>query len=257
MAAWMTLAIGSIPQQDVFQRVTSAKDEKTAVRGCLIGAVVYFSFAFVPIFIAYAALVIDPGYAKLFAGEDAREIQRILPNLILEKTPLWAQVLFFGALLSAILSTASGALLAPTSLFTENVIRPFTRHMGDRQFLLLLRVVLVNFTLAALIFAINSKSTMYEMVQNAYKVTLVSCVVPLVAGLYWKRANIPGAALAVAFGLLSWGTAEFVAADATVPPQLVGLGFSILGMLLGSFVPRPAREHAVAHGHAAAHEPRR
>jgi SSS family transporter len=257
LAAWMTLAIGSIPQQDVFQRVTSAKDEKTAVRGCLIGGVVYFSFAFVPIFIAYAALQIDPGYAKLFASEDAREIQRILPNLILERTPLWAQVLFFGALLSAILSTASGALLAPTSLFTENVIRPFTRRMGDRQFLLLLRVVLVTFTLAALIFAVNSKSTMYEMVQSAYKVTLVSCVAPLVAGLYWKRANVVGAALAVAFGLLSWGAAEFVAADATVPPQLVGLGFSILGMLLGSLVPRPAREHAETHGHAAAHGPHR
>jgi len=257
MAAWMTLAIGSIPQQDVFQRVTSAKNESTAVRGCLIGGVVYFSFAFVPIFIAYAALLIDPGYAKLFASEDAREIQRILPNLILERTPLWAQVLFFGALLSAILSTASGALLAPTSLFTENVIRPFTRHMGDRQFLLLLRVVLVTFTLAALIFAINSKSTMYEMVQNAYKVTLVSCVVPLVAGLYWKRANVTGAALAVAFGLVSWGTAEFVAADATVPPQLVGLGFSVLGMLLGAFVPRPARQHAAPHEHAAAREPHR
>ena len=62
LAAWMTLAIGSIPQQDVFQRVTSAKDETTAVRGTLIGAAVYFCFAFVPIFIAYSALVIDPGY---------------------------------------------------------------------------------------------------------------------------------------------------------------------------------------------------
>ena len=85
LAAWMTLAIGSIPQQDVFQRVTSAKDENTAVRGTLIGAAVYFCFAFVPIFIAYAALVIDPGYAKLFAAEDAREIQRILPDLILDQ----------------------------------------------------------------------------------------------------------------------------------------------------------------------------
>ncbi|MGH8705570.1 MAG: sodium:solute symporter family protein [Burkholderiales bacterium] len=247
LAAWMTLAIGSIPQQDVFQRVTSAKDEKTAVRGCLIGGLVYFSFAFVPIFIAYAALVIDPGYAKLFAGEDAREIQRILPNLILERTPLWAQGLFFGALLSAILSTASGALLAPTSLFTENVIRPFAREMGDRQFLLLLRVVLVTFTLAALLFALNSKSTMYEMVQNAYKVTLVSCVTPLVAGLYWKRAGALGAALSVAFGLLAWLAAEALAADATVPPQLVGLAFSILGMVLGSLVPRPAAGAAAGH----------
>jgi SSS family solute:Na+ symporter len=244
LAAWMTLAIGSIPQQDVFQRVTSAKDEKTAIRGCLIGGAVYFSFAFVPMFIAYAALVIEPEYAKLFAGEDAREIQRILPNLILERTPLWAQVVFFGALLSAILSTASGALLAPTSLFTENVIRPFAPRMGDRQFLLLLRVVLVVFSLAALLFAINSKSTMYEMVQSAYKVTLVSCVVPLAAGIYWARANSAGAVLSVGLGLVSWLIAEATAADATVPPQLVGLAFSALGMVLGSFL--PARSGAAA-----------
>jgi solute:Na+ symporter, SSS family len=247
LAAWMTLAIGSIPQQDVFQRVTSAKDEKTAVRGTLIGGAVYFCFAFVPIFIAYSALVIDPGYEKLFASEDAREIQRILPDLILNKTPMWAQVLFFGALLSAILSTASGAIIAPTSLFTENVIRPFVRHMSDRQFMLLLRVILVTFSLGALLFALNSKSTMYEMVQNAYKVTLVSCIVPLAAGVFWKRANVPGAMLSVVFGLASWTIAEWVAADATIPPQLVGLGFSIVGMVLGSLVPRPAPSPAIHH----------
>jgi SSS family transporter len=249
VAAWMTLAIGSIPQQDVFQRVTSAKDEKTAVRGCLIGGGVYFVFAFVPIFIAYAALVIDPGYAKLFANEDAREIQRILPNLILERTPLWAQVLFFGALLSAILSTASGALMAPTALFTENVIRPFAPKLGDRQFLLLLRVVLVLFTLAALLFALNSRSTMYEMVQNAYKVTLVSCIVPLATGIYWRRATNTGAMLSVVFGLASWGIAEMIAADATVPPQLIGLAFSAFGMVLGSLLPLPAPQAHHDHQH--------
>jgi solute:Na+ symporter, SSS family len=246
-AAWATLAIGSIPQQDVFQRVTSAKDERTAVMGSMFGGLAYFCFAFVPMFIAYAALVIDPGFAKLFSNEDAREIQRILPSLILERTPMWAQVLFFGALLSAILSTASGALLAPTALFTENVIRPFAPHLGDKQFLLLLRTVLVVFTLAALLFALNSKSTMYEMVQNAYKVTLVSCIVPLAAGIYWKRANNAGAMLSVLFGLASWTIAELTAPEATVPPQFVGLAFSLLGMVLGSYVPRPVS--APAHRH--------
>jgi Na+/proline symporter len=234
----MTLAIGSIPQQDVFQRVTSAKDERTAIRGSFLGGVLYFCFAFVPMFIAYSALLIDPGYARLFANDDAREIQRILPNLILERTPMWAQVLFFGALLSAILSTASGALLAPTALFTENVIRPFAPRLGDKQFLLLLRSVLVLFTVAALLFALNSKSTMYEMVQNAYKVTLVSCVVPLAFGIYWKRANTPGAILSVGLGLVSWGIAELRAPEGTIPPQLIGLAFSLVGMFLGSLVPR-------------------
>jgi len=45
--------------------------------------------------------------------------------------------------------------------------------------------------------------------------------------------------LSVVFGLVSWGIAEMVATEATVvPPQLVGLAFSILGMVLGSLAPR-------------------
>ena len=253
LAAWMTLAIGSIPQQDVFQRVTSAKDEKTAVRGCLIGGGVYFCFAFVPIFIAYAALLIDPGYAKLFASEDAREIQRILPSLILERMPMWAQIVFFGALLSAILSTASGALLAPTSLFTENVIRPFAGRMSDRQFLLLLRVTLVTFSLAALLFALNSKSTMYEMVQDAYKVTLVSAFVPLAAGIFWKRATAAGAMTSIALGLGAWLLMEAFGRASIWPAQLVGLASAVAGMVAGSLASPAAHathERATGRPHA-------
>ena len=254
LAAFVTLAIGSIPQQDVFQRVTSAKDEKTAVRGTLLGGAVYFCFAFIPIFIVYAGLSIDPALLGLLSAEDARDTQRVLPELILNSTPAWAQVLFFGALLSAILSTASGALLAPTSLFTENVVRPLAPRMGDRQFLLLLRVVLVAFSLAALLFALNSKSTMYDMVQNAYKVTLVSCVVPLVAGIYWKRASNAGAILSVVLGLGTWLAAEAIAADATLPPQLAGLIASLFGMLMGSLLSRVPAQHHVVH---AAHRGKR
>ncbi len=236
--AFFAFAFGSIPQQDVFQRMTSAKDEKTAVRGTIIGGLIYFCFAFVPMFIAYAALVADPAMAKLFASDDAREIQRVLPDLVLGKMPLWAQVMFFGALLSAILSTASGALLAPTSLFTENVLRPFVPRMGDRQFLLTLRIILVTFTACALLFAVNSKSTMYEMVQNAYNVTLAGAFVPLVAGAYWKRATTQGALLSIILGIGCWIGAANLAADALVPANLIGLGASFVGMLLGSLAPQ-------------------
>lgn len=252
-AAWMTLAIGSIPQQDVFQRVTSAKDEKTAVRGSLIGGLAYFIMAFVPMYIAYAALVIDPGMSQLFAAEDAREIQRILPDLILNQTPVWAQVMFFGALLSAILSTASGALLAPTAMCTENVLRPFIPHMSDRQFMVLLRTVLVTFTLAALLFALNSKSTMYEMVQNAYKVTLVGAFVPLAFGVFWKRANTAGAIMAITLGLVSWLAMELWGTDTIWPPQLIGLAFSIAGMLIGSLATRAPHAHTGTHAHPTSH----
>jgi solute:Na+ symporter, SSS family len=236
--AFFAFAFGSIPQQDVFQRMTSAKDEKTAVRGTVYGGLIYFAFAFVPIFIAYAAVVSDPNVAKLFGAEDAREIQRVLPDLVLSKMPLWAQVMFFGALLSAILSTASGALLAPTSLFTENVLKPFAPKMNDKQFLFTLRIILVTFTSIALLFALNSTSTMYEMVQNAYNVTLAGAFVPLVAGAYWKRATTQGAMFSAIGGLAVWLGCMNLAPEATIPANLMGFFASVVLMLLGSLMPQ-------------------
>src|SRR5258707_4861885 len=110
--------------------------------------------------------------------------------------------------------------------------------MADRQFLLTLRVVLVSFTCAALVFALHSKQTMYDMVQNAYTVTLVAALVPLAAGIFWKRANNAGAILSAVFGLVAWLVSAYTAADARLPPTLVGPRFSIAGMLIGSVLPR-------------------
>lgn len=244
IAAFLTFALGSIPQQDVFQRVTSAKNESTAVHGTLLGGAFYFVFAFIPMYIAYSAVVIDTSYTELFQSEDTREIQRILPDLILKSTPVWTQILFFGALLSAILSTASGAILAPSSLFTENVMQPLLKHLDDRTFLWVIRAVLVFFSLAASLMAINSSSTMYEMVQNAYKVTLVGAFVPLVMGLYWHRSSTQGALCSIAFGIITWLILEATLPEgsehpwAIVPPQLLGLLAAFLGMLIGSLAPQ-------------------
>ncbi len=245
LAAFLTAALGGIPQQDVFQRVTAAKDEQTAVRGSITGGALYFVFAFVPIFLAYSAFLVAPGMVEPLLEAGGNRFQEILPTLILERTPLFAQVMFFGALLSAIFSTASGALLAPTALFTENILKRHYPHMGDRQFLLTLRLVLVIFTLAVVAFALASDASIYQMVQNTYKVTLVSCIVPLAAGIFWRRATAQGALLSIALGLLSWIGMEVFAPDGTWPPQLVGLGFAIAGMVAGSYASR-APHHAAA-----------
>jgi SSS family solute:Na+ symporter len=238
IAAWATMAIGSIAQQDVFQRVTSAKDEKTAMRGTLLGGSFYLVFAFVPMFIAVSALLIDPEKVRAVLATDDTDFQLIMPQLILERTPLFAQVLFFGALLSAILSTASGALLAPTAVLTENVIRPLVgARIGDQYVLRLLRVILVLFTIGVTMFALLSESSMYQMVQNAYKVTLVAAFTPLAFGMFWRRATPQGALVSIVLGLIAWIAAELVAPEALIPPQFTGLGAAIVGMVVGSLLP--------------------
>jgi SSS family solute:Na+ symporter len=256
LGAWVTMMLGSIPQQDVFQRVTSAKTAKIALVGSIIGASIYFCFTFVPMFIAYSATIIDP---ELFGRILKEDSQLVLPTLVLQHTPLVAQVLFFGAVLSAIMSCSSATLLAPSVTFAENVIRGFYPKMGDHRFLWVMRGTLVVFTALVLGFALNSESSIFKMVENAYKVTLAGAFVPLISGILWKRATPQGALAAIFGGLLSWILVELLIGEASlVPPQLIGLVVSAIGMTAGSLLPQiighktPGRPLHELHLHAAA-----
>jgi SSS family solute:Na+ symporter len=236
IGAWITMMLGSIPQQDVFQRITSAKDEKTAVRGSVIGGSAYFLFAFVPMFLAYSATMVD---AAAFGALLQKDSQLVLPTLILQHTPFLAQVVFFGALLAAIMSCASATLLAPSVAFSENIIRGVMRGLSDRAFLRTMRLVTVCFACVVLAFALNSEATIFKMVENAYKVTLVSAFFPLFLGLYWKRATTQGALAGIVAGLTAWIVLELAGGDDVVwPPQLVGFLAAGAAMVAGSLLPQ-------------------
>jgi Na+/proline symporter len=233
--AAVTIMFGSIPQQDVFQRVMSARSAESSMIGAVAGGSLYFVFAFIPMFLVYATQLIDPDMFASLLKDDA---QMILPTLILNHTPLAAQILFFGALLSAIMSTASGTLLAPSITLTENILREFV-PMNDKQLLLATRLVVIGFTIAVTTFALASQGMpIYEMVGNAYKVPLVGAFIPLVMGLYWSRATTQGALLSVLGGLSSWLLMERFGSQSIWPPQLVGLLVAFTGMLLGSLTPQ-------------------
>lgn len=240
LAAWFTMMLGSIPQQDVFQRVTSSKSEKGAAISSIVGGILYFVFAFVPMLLAFSATMVDPEMVKRTMAIDS---QLVLPTLILEKAPLIAQIVFFGALLSAIKSCASATLLAPSVTFTENLLRPMFPHWKDRQLLLGMRYVTVGFTICVTLYAIYASiyndASIFSMVENAYQVTLVGAFIPLVCGIYWKKATNQGALLSIVLGVSTWiSLSIWGAEDAVFPPQIVGLFASAIGMLAGSLTPQ-------------------
>ena len=235
IAALFTMMLGSIPQQDVFQRITSSKNSTIAVRAAILGGVLYFIFAFVPIYLAYTATLISPELLEKYIDTDA---QMILPKLVMGYAPLFAQIMFFGALLSAIKGCASATLLAPSVTFSENIVRGMYKHLSDKQLLRIMRITILCFTVLVTAFAINSSLSIFKMVENAYKITLVSAFVPLAFGIYWSRANPLAGLLSALFGLATWIICEVLAPDGLMPPQLAGLGASLLGMLIGGIVPR-------------------
>jgi solute:Na+ symporter, SSS family len=187
---------------------------------------------------------------------------------VMKHTPLVAQVFFYGAVLSAIMSTASATLLAPSVTFAENIIRGYYPHMGDHRFLWVMRSCLIAFAGLVLAFALTSEASIFKMVENAYKVTLAGAFVPLVFGILWKRATTQGALAAIFGGMVSWLLVETMIGEASpVPPQLIGLGVSTLGMVAGSLLPqwvghrtpgRPLHElqhHVAAETHHVAEHP--
>ncbi len=236
VAAAITMMFGSIPQQDVFQRVMSAKNVQAATRGPVIGGALYILFAFVPMFLVTSALIIMPDKAQELIGEDP---QKVLPTLVLEHMPFVMQVVFFGALLSALKSTASATLLAPSVTFTENIWRQFRPRMSDREELRDMRLATLGFSALVLVYAIVMEGTpIYEMVSAAYQVPLVGAFIPLLAGLYWRRATTQGAIFSTVLGLLTWLLFLLTPAGEAFPAQLAGLLAAAAGMVFGSIGPQ-------------------
>ena len=244
-AAAITMMLGSIPQQDVFQRVMSANSVNAATKGPVIGGVAYILFAFVPMFLVASALIIMPEQTAALLKDDP---QKVLPTLVMEKMPFFMQVLFFGALLSAIKSTASATLLAPSVTFTENIWRQFHPRVSDKQELRTMRITVLVFSVLVLIYAIRMEGTpIYEMVSGAYQVPLVGAFVPLVMGLYWKKASTQGAIAAVVLGIGVWLLFLGTSMGEVFPAQLAGVLSAFAGMVVGSLAPQLIRDTRIAH----------
>ena len=246
----LTMMLGSIPQQDVFQRVMSAKDSTTARNGAVIGGASYILFAFVPMFIVSCAVVVMGSSALEMAKND---YQRLLPFFVLNKMPLIMQILFFGALLSAIKSTSSATLLAPATSFVENILKNLRPRMSDRQQLFATRATIVTFAALVLAYAIKLHGTsIYDLVSTAYQVTLVGAFVPLVMGLYWKRSTTQGAILSLALGVGTWILffPQVSGLGEKFPQQLAGLIAAFIGMIVGSLLPQVLRNRHEPHTHA-------
>ncbi len=230
VTALMTIGLGSIPQQDVYQRAMSAKSATVSVWASIIGGLLYFSIVLIPLFIAGIARILYPDVL-------ANDPQNLVLTLVNDHTPLFVQVLFFGALVSAIISTASGALLAPGTLLAENVIKPFFSEISDKFRLHIIRIAVMLIAVGGVILALKDDARIYELVAGAYSVTLVAGFIPLAVGLYSKKANSFGALVSIVAGMSMWQYWEhFVVSD--IPATFVGFCASAAGMVIGTIIGR-------------------
>ena len=228
VAAWSVLGLGSIPSQDVFQRSMSSGSANTAVRSCYYAAILYLTVAMLPLFISLCA-------KHLYPHQIQGDTQLTLPMMVMEHTGLAVQILFFGSLLSAIMSTTSSAMLAPAAIFSENLVRPLWKaKLTDQQMLLLTRGSVLLFSVVATVMACL-RSNIYQLVGESSVLSLVTLLAALVFGVYWKRASSGGAILSMITGFVAWIFFEF-GYDTDIPSLVPGALVSIMSLLIGSFI---------------------
>jgi len=249
LSAWAAIGLGSIPQQDLFQRVNSARSERVAVQGAWIAAGLYLTVAAMPLLLALAVRNIDP---SLY---DLPDRQFVLPALVRAHASPFLQVLFYGALLSAILSTSSAAVLAPAVILSENFLKPWFPRLTDRGFLWMNRLCVLLIGAVAFTLALPASHevgeeaareagtlpSIFELVADSYVATLVGLLAPLTAGIWWRRATHFGAVTSMGAGILVWAVMNYLL-DLGWAARLSGLLAGILALVLASLLgPAPAR----------------
>ncbi|MEM9326082.1 MAG: sodium:solute symporter family protein [Bacteroidota bacterium] len=227
-AAWLALGFGSLASQDIFQRANAAKSERVAIRSTYAGAFMYLIFAMIPLYLGVLVYTISPDLA-------VGDTQYALTSLVKQNAPMWLQVLFYGALLSAIFSTCSGALLAPASILAENILKPLVlREPDDRKFLRLSRISVLIIGSMATVLAFG-QSSIYDLVAEASIFGMVSILVPMFCALFIRKSRSLGAILSMCAGLSSYLIAAYVL-DTEFPALFVGFFAAIAGMAVGNYL---------------------
>jgi len=224
---WLVFGVGAIPAQEIYQRVLSARSAQAGANGAFLSAGMLFTIGAIPLVIA---LSINHVYPELALANDG---QNMIPAMVSQYTSLPIQIMFFGALISAILSTSSGAMLAPATVIGENLIKPYAKGITDKQLLYFTRLCVVFVAVISATMAFLNTS-IHGLVVDSVTLYLVCLLVPFTCGLYWKKASIKGAWTAIIAGGAVWLICASI--GTRIEPWMFGLLANLAGMVIGSFL---------------------
>lgn len=223
LQAWMIVGLGSLPAQDLFQRTMAPKTPSMARWASISAGIFYVMIGMLPVLlgiIGRAALPENTGGS-------------ILIDLALKYLPAPLIALMVGALLSAIMSSADSALLAPASIVGNNIVPYLKPDADDRLKLSWCRLSVPLIGILSLILALYFKN-IYRLCQEAWGVLLVGLAAPMIAGVYWKRANTKGAVAGALAGITSWISFKIFLPE-NYPHNLMGFLASSLALIVISW----------------------
>ncbi|MFH9013888.1 sodium:solute symporter [Streptomyces sp. NPDC017943] len=186
---------GMLIGQDIWQRVFTARSDRTAKWGGTVAGTYCLAYALAGAVIGTAAKVL---YPKLGSPDDA------FATIVKDELPVGVRGLVLAAALAAVMSTSSGALIACATVANNDIwsrLRglggrtPAGDHdevKGNRAFILIMGLAVIGTAIAI--------DNVVEALTVAYNLLVGGLLVPILGGLVWRRGTVYGALASVVVG---------------------------------------------------------
>ncbi|MEU1520363.1 sodium:solute symporter [Streptomyces sp. NPDC005811] len=225
---------GMLIGQDIWQRVFTARSDRVAAWGGTVAGVYCLVYAVAGAFIGMATKTL---YPNLAAADQA------FATIVQHALPTGVRGLVLAAALSAMMSTASGALIASATVADQDIWARLRRRTpaGEQDEIGSNRLAIAVLGVVAMAIACVLGDVI-EALTVAYNLLVGGLLVPILGGLVWRRGNLPGALTAMVAG----GTTVIVlmVTDGLLAnePIYYGLLASLVAYVAVSLVTRPTDE---------------
>ncbi|MGI5369815.1 sodium:solute symporter [Streptomyces iakyrus] len=227
---------GMLIGQDIWQRVFTARSDRTAKWGGTVAGTYCLAYALAGAVIGTAARVL---YPKLGSADDA------FATIVKDELPVGVRGLVLAAALAAVMSTSSGALIACATVANNDIWSRLRGRAaeGERDEVQANRAFILLMGLAVIATAIAIDNVV-EALTVAYNLLVGGLLVPILGGLVWKRGTVHGALASVVIGGLAVIVLMATYGILANEPVYYGLLASLAAYLAVSLV-TPATDAAV------------
>lgn len=210
-AGILALGLGDIVALDFMERIFAARTPEIARKSCFYGGALTLVTGVAAALFGLMGLTLFP---------DIADPRMVLPTIAMETLPFIFGLFIMGGIIGAGASTADGGILGVSTvmgrnLLQRNILMPMARRkatdgnavdktdaakiISDHKLLVISRLMAIPVVAFAIWLAIVKPEPGILLVL-AFDVVFAGCLVPLTLGLYWKKANTPGALAAVIVG---------------------------------------------------------
>ena len=188
---WSFFTMG---QPHLFTKFFAMKDHKTMFKAILLGtAGMFFS----------ATLIEWAGVNGIASIQNIEKADQIIPMILQRGMNPFLASIFIAGIVAAGMSTIDGILVTTTGAVTRDIYQKIiNKDATDENVMKLSKVVTVIIGIIVICFGVFQPGSIFEINLFAFS-GMAIFVVPILFGIYWKKATAKGAIAAVIVGIIS------------------------------------------------------